>query len=105
MFKKISFRYLVVYLFSPLLFANTTAWMDFELASDHVKIPVVIAGIEGYAILDTGAQINSINTAFIKKHKLKFDHGKEINVKGVYDTQRRLTYNNVLTNYLVLSLF
>ncbi len=94
-FQIISF--LLLYLFSSFSFSNITPWMNFELAGGHVKIPVAIAGIEGYAILDTGAQINSINSAFLKKNNLVFQQGKKVNIKGVFGIQKHASYNNVPT--------
>ena len=75
--------------------AGVTEWIDFNLEGGHVRIPATIAGIETYAILDTGAQLNAINKAFITKHKLAFDKGSKIRVKGVFGTEKRTTFNNV----------
>jgi predicted aspartyl protease len=86
--------------FSPLSFSGVTEWIDFKLVDGHVKIPVVVSGIYGYAILDTGAQINSINSAFMQKNGLEFSTGTKIKVQGVYDTETRKAYNNVLVNLL-----
>jgi hypothetical protein len=88
---------LFVYSFILAPFANAavSAWVDFELIEGHVKIPVEIAGNTGYAILDSGAQLNGINSSFIFKHKLDLKKGKKINVKGVYGTQKRQTYSSV----------
>jgi len=61
--------------------AGATEWIDFDLEGGHVKIAANIAGIETYAILDTGSQLNAINKAFIMKHDLTFDKGSKIKVK------------------------
>jgi predicted aspartyl protease len=81
--------------FPVLCIAGVTHWVDFELENGHIKIPVTVAGIEGKAILDTGAQLNGINKTFIRKHQLEFDKGKSVNVKGAYGNQKRVSYNNV----------
>ncbi|ASP46730.1 pepsin/retropepsin-like aspartic protease family protein [Cognaticolwellia beringensis] len=75
--------------------AGVTQWIDFNLDGGHVKIPATIAGIDTYAILDTGAQLNAINKAFIAKHNLTFDKGSKIRVKGVFGTDNKTTFNNV----------
>jgi hypothetical protein len=75
--------------------ASVTEWIDFNLEGGHVKIPATIAGIDTYAILDTGAQLNAINKAFITKHNLTFDKGSKIRVKGVFGIDRKTTFNNV----------
>ncbi|TWX74217.1 aspartyl protease family protein [Colwellia sp. C1TZA3] len=74
--------------------------MELVLVNGHVKIPVAVSGIDGYAILDTGAQINSINSAFMQKNGLGFNTGKKIKLQGVYGTKTRKNYNNVLVNLL-----
>ena len=76
-------------------FSAVTAWTDFTLDNGHVFLPVTIEGIESRVMLDSGAQINSINRAFIGKHNLDLDKGRPVTVKGVYDVERRNAYNNV----------
>ena len=93
---KLKYLYLCfLCLFSPFSFSGVTEWMDFELDGGHVKIPVAVSGVEGYAILDSGAQINSINSAFIQKNKLEFSIGRKIKIEGVYGTKTKKTYNKV----------
>lgn len=75
--------------------AGVTEWIDFNLDGGHVKIPATIAGIDTYAILDTGAQINAINEAFMAKHDLTFDQGGKIRIKGVFGVDNKATFNNV----------
>lgn len=75
--------------------AGVTNWIDFELQRGHVKIPAMIAGINTYAILDTGSQLNAINKAFITKHDLTFDKGSKVSVRGAYSTENKTSYNNV----------
>ncbi|WP_028772760.1 pepsin/retropepsin-like aspartic protease family protein [Shewanella waksmanii] len=73
-----------------------TNWVDFELINGHINLPVSIAGIEGKAILDSGAQINAINTSFINRHNLSFKKSGKVNVQGVYGTQRHQMYSDVM---------
>ena len=57
---------LLIALFLPLFCrAAATHWTDFTLDRGHVFLPVTIEGIESRVMLDSGAQINSINKAFI----------------------------------------
>ena len=78
-------------------FANAAVsqWTDFTLDNGHVFFPVNIEGIPTRVMLDSGAQINSINKAFIGKHQLELNRGSKVNVKGVYDVETRNAYNNV----------
>ncbi|AXT37356.1 signal protein PDZ [Alteromonas sp. BL110] len=77
------------------VFGAVTQWVDFTLDNGHVFLPVTIDGIESRVMLDSGAQINSINRAFVRKHDLEFDKGRPVNVKGVYGVEKRKAYNNV----------
>lgn len=79
--------------------AGVTDWIDFNLEGGHVKIPVTIAGIDTYAILDTGAQMNGINKAFIAKHELILDKGNKIKIHGVFGTEDRTVFKNVPVSF------
>ena len=82
--------------------AGVTDWIDFKLEGGHIKIPVTIAGIETQAILDTGAQVNAINNAFIIKNKLDLDKGSKMRIKGLFGIQERPTYNNIPISFFGL---
>ena len=90
---------LSLFFYSVKSVAGATQWIDFTLENGHVKIPVVVAEIDGYALLDTGAQLNAINPRFINKHKLSFDKGKKVRVKGIYGIEDKTSYNNVPTSF------
>ncbi|GIU17471.1 hypothetical protein TUM4644_02780 [Shewanella colwelliana] len=75
-----------------------TNWVDFEVINGHINLPVTINGIEGRAILDSGAQMNAINLSFINRHGFEFDKGGKVNVTGVYGTETRQLFNNVSAN-------
>ncbi|QBG37184.1 retropepsin-like aspartic protease [Litorilituus sediminis] len=79
--------------------AGVTDWIEFNLEGGHIKMPINIAGIDTYAILDTGAQLNAINKAFITKHQLAFEKGRKIEIKGVYGIERKTTFNDVPVNF------
>lgn len=86
---------LLLLLFSFKVFSAVSTWTDFTLDNGHIFIPVTIEGIESRAILDSGAQLNSINKAFIGKHELSLDKGQFVNIRGVHEVERRRTYRNV----------
>lgn len=75
--------------------AAVTEWFDFTLEQGHVFLPVKIAGVDSKVMLDSGAQVNSINPAFISKNNLDLDKGRSIKIQGVYGVEKRSTYNNV----------
>ena len=75
--------------------AGVTPWLPFELDGGHIKIAVKVAGFDGYAILDTGAQGNAINSRFIREHEIELDRGGKITVLGVHSKKDSQVYNNV----------
>ncbi|MEM0515689.1 retroviral-like aspartic protease family protein [Pseudoalteromonas sp. YIC-827] len=75
--------------------AAISKWISFSQSNGHITIPVTVEGIETHAILDTGAQIHAINTAFILKNKLDLTATGKTRVKGVYGTEDKKTYNQV----------
>lgn len=75
--------------------AAVSKWVSIVLENGHVKIPVTVSGIETFAILDTGAQINGINYAFVKKHNLKLKGSNKIRLKGLYEEEIKTGFNNI----------
>lgn len=83
------FTALCVYLAASLpVMAGATKWLDFELSGGHIILPAEVSGIPTSAILDSGAQINAINSAFISKHELKYDRGNKIRIDGAFGEKR-----------------
>tara|TARA_R110002126_G_scaffold12196_27_gene53288 strand:+ start:3755 stop:4627 length:873 start_codon:yes stop_codon:yes gene_type:complete len=76
-------------------YAGATPWIEFSQQNGHVKVPVSVADMPGYAIFDTGSQVNAINTSFINKNGLDLNGAGRINVQGVFGTEQRTTYNGV----------
>lgn len=79
-------------------YSKVSQWLDFTLENGHIVIPITVAGVETTAILDTGAQINGINTAFLRKNNLDLVKGQKILVKGVASVERRQSYDKVSAN-------
>jgi hypothetical protein len=75
--------------------AGMTPWIPFELDGGHINIPVRIADQDTFALIDSGSQLNAINTDFIKQHELALDPGEKIRVRGIHEESERFTYNNV----------
>lgn len=94
MFRNI-FTFLIFCFISFETNAGSTDWFDFVLDGGAVKIPVVVDGHESFGILDTGAQINGINHAFLEKNALSLDRDRRVEIAGIFDTEKRDTYKNV----------
>jgi len=75
--------------------AQVTPWTDILLYNGHLFVETEISGIPGYALIDTGAEINGINEQFLKTNDLSFPKGKEIKVYGAFGTDYRNTYREI----------
>lgn len=89
------FLLLLSFTFSFNLTAGVTPWIDFTIHNGHIKIPAKIEKIDTFAMLDTGAQVNAINSAFILKNNLSLTKGGQINIKGAFGETLRPRYNGV----------
>lgn len=92
--------YLVFFSMTPyhLAIAAVTPWLPLSVENGHISVPVTIAGIEGKAILDTGSQLNALNSAFKNKHQLEFSKGKKYLVTGVHGEEKIDSFNKVPTD-------
>ncbi|MCO7190175.1 MULTISPECIES: retropepsin-like aspartic protease [unclassified Pseudoalteromonas] len=77
--------------------AGATAWLSLNIENGHAKVPAKVAGIEGMAILDTGAHINAINQRFINHNNLEFAHRGHVDIEGMHGQQRQKLYANIET--------
>lgn len=75
--------------------AATSEWLPIKIYRGHVVIPVVIEGVKGAAMLDTGSMVNSISPRFIDENDLDVGRGGTTNVAGVVKARRVGTHNNV----------
>jgi len=76
-------------------FAGATQWVDFELDQGYITIPIKVHGQAGRAMLDSGANINGINSDFVLANPDKFSQSGKIEVEGAFGKSKRSTYNNV----------
>ncbi len=90
---------LVLIAFTTNTQADMTPWTDMKVQNGHILIPVKVAGIDTYAMLDTGSQLNAINRAFRHKHNLSFSNGKKVNIRGIYGTEKMQTFNKVPVSF------
>lgn len=72
-----------------------TEWFPFTLDDGHILVEVEVDGIPTTAILDTGAEINGVNEAFINAHNLKFTKAGRTRINGVYGEDIRDRYNGI----------
>ncbi len=75
--------------------AAATSWFEFDDSGGQVEFDIVIDGVPARAMLDTGANINGINKAFLESHTREFQRGGTIEVQGVVDRTRERRVNGV----------
>ena len=81
-----------------LLFASVNSyadWIPFKFKNNHITIDVEIDGQQVKAILDSGANINMIDRAFVEKHGQDFRKTDKVRIKGVNGSSYVQLYNNV----------
>lgn len=76
-------------------FAGATEWVDIEVVDGRLLVETEIAGISGYSLIDTGAQINAINGAFLAAMEHKFKQGRSIKISGAFGTSHRRAYHEI----------
>jgi predicted aspartyl protease len=76
-------------------FGGISEWVDFELERGHIIVPVVINGVAGTAIVDSGATINGINQEFANQYAQDLSRGVRVTIAGVYGNEKKRPYNNV----------
>jgi hypothetical protein len=79
----------------PRAYAGATEWVGIKVSNGYLLVETEIAGIPGYSLIDTGAEVNAINGGFLEAAKLDFDKGRFVEIAGVFGTERRDTYKEV----------
>ncbi|WP_404407378.1 aspartyl protease family protein [Pseudidiomarina marina] len=89
---------IISFIVSTSAMAGVSAWVPFEHDNGHIRVKVTVEGIEAWAIMDSGANINGINQAFIEKHGVTpRKHRGKIRVQGVHGVKERIAYRDVKT--------
>jgi hypothetical protein len=85
----------LVLLFSSMAFGGASKWIEFQLDRGHITIPIKVLGQSGRAVLDSGANINGINSQFVLANKNEFTPSGKVEIAGVFGRSQRSTYNSV----------
>ena len=80
---------------SATAFAAATPWVELKVSNGHILMPTRVGGVEGYSILDTGAQLSGISQRFIEQHDLQLTNGQSIQVRGLHGAEPRRTYRDI----------
>jgi len=79
-----------------LLSSAALGWEPMEIENGHIRVESSISGVKGYSIIDTGAEMNAINSIFLRANDLTFDRGNlKVRVGGVFGEDTRKTFRKV----------
>lgn len=82
-------------LITPSAYGGATEWVQIKIVNGQLFVDTEIAGISGYSLIDTGAEVNAINGKFLESANLDYDKGRFIEIAGVFGTERRDTYKEI----------
>lgn len=75
--------------------AGATEWMDIRVVDGFLLVETEVAGIPGFSIIDTGAQLEAINAGFIEAQSLDLNRDRDLTVTGVYKKEKRRSYREI----------
>ena len=73
--------------------AGATEWMDIRVINGLLLVETEVAGIPGFSIIDTGAQLEGINARFLEAEGLEFKKDRKLTVVGVHGKEKRSSYS------------
>lgn len=68
---------------------DNVRWEPFMLKNGHIQFPILLNGISTRAMLDSGAEMNSISEYFVEKHREQLRFGDKIRLQGVFGTEEK----------------
>ena len=79
-------------------YAGATQWVDIQIIDGRLLVETEIGGQSGFAMIDTGAEMNAINAKFLQAAGLEFEKGRSIKISGVFATELRPSYKLIPVN-------
>lgn len=76
-----------------------TEWKPFLLEDGLVKVEVIVEGVKGYAVLDSGSPQSGINKAFIDANDLATEVLAYGDITGLFEKKRRPLIGNVSVQF------
>ncbi len=75
--------------------AAATEWMEIRIVDGLMLVESKVAGIAGYSVIDTGAQLEGINGRFLEAEGLEFKKDRKLTVVGVHGKEERSSYRAI----------
>lgn len=80
---------------APVSQAAISEWVDIDIENGALWLKTKVGGLEGFSLIDSGAQINSINTNFLTAAGQSYRTGRPMILSGVYGSEKRRTYHSI----------
>jgi hypothetical protein len=74
---------------------DADGWTSIRFEGGRILLPVTLTGIDGEAVIDTGAEVNAIDQIFVDEHRDALRFGGTIAVRGVYTTEQKRLVNGL----------
>ncbi len=75
--------------------AGATEWMDIQIVNGLLLVESEVAGVKGFSVIDTGAQLEGINARFMEAEGLEFKKDRKLTVVGVHGKAKRSSYREI----------
>lgn len=94
-------RIIVVFflLFSLSAVASEGKWHSIVIEDGHVKVPIIVEGVEAFAIIDTGTTRSALNKAFVKQQQFDRDVLNYAEITGLFASRDRKVFKDVKLNF------
>lgn len=73
-------------------------WESFTLKNGHIWFPIQLNGEPAMAMIDSGAEINSISEYYVDQHRDSLRFGDKIRLQGVFGTEEKRLVSRVNVN-------
>jgi len=74
---------------------DSDSWLPIKIEHGKLLVPSRIAGIDGYSMIDSGANFSAVNANFLQNNAIALKSFGQVQVKGIAERKQRRHYRNV----------
>ena len=63
--------------------ADQDGWVPLRIVNGDLALPTSVGGVDGYSIIDTGADLNLLNEAFLEANDLRYPRTGSVRLRGI----------------------
>ncbi len=75
--------------------AAVTKWVNIKIEDGALWLETKVGGVDGYSMIDSGAQINAINGNFLRASGQSYRTGRAITIRGILGSEQRSSYHSI----------